>query len=621
MQLIQLTIVDPLFHQFLIQMVPYASLSTILEQIICLREKRLTAAQLYAHPIIQLWKWFHETRNAIVSSDDLPIVSGNVEQNILGILSGFSFDNLRVNFNALTLLYREVVVKKNHENALHTAASGCAGLCNLLTCIVGNSQLESISAIFVTKILEIFTVILSNAAIPTHMHALVLDNLMLSDVLTKLNKLTAKPNCLPSFLACACLHPQIAHFVATSPELYDDLIANAKKHDILAKQAINFVLPAMLDAESSPTLFWKKVHSLPTELAVAVLSNVPPKSQGKIALDAVKYLNTANGMTVQTQALVAMHKFVINRSELAHSYSTLVNVHPTSIVANIGYQTTYYKVGSLDGVCCYHCAWTKFSENRLQRVYAPQGLICNECATATSDSVSQAPHTLSVSTVSSPINWVMHKSSSNVSITKNKVSVLGPGNFTVVGATPLVKSSYVGDNTIGYFEVVTSCFKSNEVSIGITSNKNYDGVPGVHPKSIAFHMIDGKARLNLGSKAMQFYIGPVGKTGTVLGCGVIEDGRVFFTVDGEFLPIINEVKLDGSECYPLIGLEGVDTGVTVMFNNFVTKFGKVNFGGTVNKEAMAFAKQNQVKHKLQSINTTVPHLQRQIKAFVADLSK
>ena len=115
--------------------------------------------------------------------------------------------------------------------------------------------------------------------------------------------------------------------------------------------------------------------------------------------------------------------------------------------------------------------------------------------------------------------------------------------------------------TVRYFEVkVVLGGLYDQIAVGVTTDSLYplDEFAGYKENSIAYHADDGKCYIN--GEALPFY-GPKYGSCDSVGCGVTENGDIYYSINGMILPLIN-LELEG-DIYPIISLRGKYTSVSV----------------------------------------------------------
>lgn len=118
--------------------------------------------------------------------------------------------------------------------------------------------------------------------------------------------------------------------------------------------------------------------------------------------------------------------------------------------------------------------------------------------------------------------------------------------------------------TVGYFETEIKLGGFyDQIAIGVTTNKYFlkTEFAGYLPNSIAYHGDDGKCFLN--GKAMQYGV----RFGShdIIGCGVTNRGGVFFTINGQVLPLCDAGFF--GDIYPIVSLRGKYSSVLVNFED------------------------------------------------------
>eukprot|EP01022_Parablepharisma_sp_SALTPOND_P017455 TRINITY_DN278_c0_g1_i1.p1 TRINITY_DN278_c0_g1~~TRINITY_DN278_c0_g1_i1.p1 ORF type:complete len:480 (+),score=32.61 TRINITY_DN278_c0_g1_i1:1861-3300(+) len=138
---------------------------------------------------------------------------------------------------------------------------------------------------------------------------------------------------------------------------------------------------------------------------------------------------------------------------------------------------------------------------------------------------------------------------------------------TLIGAKPIctVGPDFIMDSmdyspTAGYFEVeILLGGTYDQIAIGLTTDENYplDEFAGYKDISVAFHGDDGKCYISGQSITYGCKFGSY----DTIGCGVTQNGDVYFTYNGMILPLMN-LQLSG-EIYPAVSLRGKFTSVRV----------------------------------------------------------
>jgi len=137
---------------------------------------------------------------------------------------------------------------------------------------------------------------------------------------------------------------------------------------------------------------------------------------------------------------------------------------------------------------------------------------------------------------------------------------------TLIGIKPLTtiflefqeESDY--SSTVAYFEVeVILGGTYDQIAVGLTTDSEYplDEFAGYKEISIAFHGDDGKCYINGQSITYGCKYGSY----DIIGCGVTQNGDVYFTYNGLLLPLIN-LNLTGN-IYPVVSLRGKFTSVRI----------------------------------------------------------